>query len=148
MSSDLQQLDIKEILRILPHRYPFLLVDRILEVVPGERIVGLKNVTFNEPFFQGHFPSEPVMPGVLIMEGLAQVGAIMAYLADPEMVGNKLVYFAGMDGVRFRQKVGPGDQLILELVTLKRKMKMWRMAGKAFVDKKLVAEGELMATFG
>lgn len=148
MSSDIQQLDIKEILRVLPHRYPFLLVDRVLEVVPGERIVGLKNVTFNEPFFQGHFPGEPVMPGVLIMEGLAQVGAIMAYLADPGMVGNKLVYFAGMDGVRFRRKVGPGDQLILELVTLKRKMKMWRMAGKAYVDKQLVAEGELMATFG
>ncbi len=142
-----QQYDIKEILKLLPHRYPFILVDRILEVQLGERIKGLKNVTINEQFFQGHFPSEPVMPGVLILEGMAQVGALLAYLTDRQMVENKLVYFAGLDGVKFRQKVVPGDQVIFDLTVSKRKTKFWKMDGKAYVDAKLVAEAQLMASF-
>jgi len=142
-----QQIDIAGILKLLPHRYPFIMVDRILEHSKGESIKGYKNVTINEPFFQGHFPVEPVMPGVLILEGLAQVGAIMAYLTMEENIGEKLVYFAGMDGVRFRQKVVPGDQLVLETKTIKRKMRIWSLEGKAYVNDRLVAEAKLMATF-
>lgn len=148
MEAILSQLDIKEILQTLPHRYPFVMVDRVLEVVAGESITALKNVSINEPFFQGHFPVEPVMPGVLIMEGLAQAGAIMAYLSMQDQIGEKLVYFAGMDGVRFRQKVVPGDQLIMKVKTVRQKMKIWTLEGKAYVDDKVVAEAKLMATFG
>ena len=142
-----QQYDISEILKILPHRYPFVLVDRILEIELGNSIKGLKNVTINEPFFQGHFPSEPVMPGVLIMEGMAQVGAMLAYLTEKDKIGNSLVYFAGMDGVRFRRKVVPGDQIIYQLKILKRKSKLFKIEGKAFVDDALAAEAVLLATF-
>jgi 3-hydroxyacyl-[acyl-carrier-protein] dehydratase len=148
MQADPQQLDILEILKILPHRYPFLMVDRITAVTPGDVITGYKNVTMNENFFQGHFPGQPVMPGVLVLEGMAQVGAILAYLTDPEAVANKLVYFAGLDGVKFRQKVVPGDRLHYELAVSRRKARFWKMAGKAFVDDRLVAEAELLATFG
>jgi len=145
--TDQQQYDISEILKILPHRYPFILVDRILEIEVGNSIKGLKNVTINEPFFQGHFPSEPVMPGVLIMEGMAQIGAILAYLTEKDKIGNSLVYFAGMDGVRFRKKVVPGDQIIYQLKILKRKSKLFKIEGKAFVDDALAAEAVLLATF-
>ena len=147
MNSDSKQIDIIEILKLLPHRYPFVLVDRVIEVVPGERIVCLKNVTINENFFQGHFPTEPVMPGVLIMEGLAQAGALLAYLTGGDTVEGKLVYFAGMDKVRFRRKVTPGDQLIFELTVNKRKGRIWKLDGKAYVGEELAAEGQLMATF-
>lgn len=147
MSVDPKRLDIKEILNLLPHRYPFIMVDRIVDIELGVSIKGIKNVSMNENFFQGHFPGEPVMPGVLMLEGMAQVGALLAYLTDREMAGNKLVYFAGLDKVKFRQKVGPGDQLLYELTVLKRKSRFWVMAGKATVDGKLVAEAELMATF-
>ena len=147
MSIDAAAIDIKEIMRLLPHRYPFLLVDRILEIEKAKSITGLKNVTINEPFFQGHFPSEPVMPGVLILEGMAQVGGILAYHSIPEMVGEKLIYFAGIDKVRFRQPVVPGDQLLVEMVVLKQKGKIWKMAGKAKVNGNLVAEAELLAAF-
>ena len=147
MASEEKYIDVTEILRLLPHRYPFVLVDRVLEVEPGERIVCLKNVTINEEFFQGHFPGAPVMPGVLIMEGLAQAGALLAYLTGGDTVEGKLVYFAGMDNVRFRQKVVPGDQLIFKLSVNKRKGRIWKLDGKAYVDDKLAAEGELMATF-
>ena len=140
-------MDIKDILAILPHRYPFVMVDRILEIEVGKYIVGLKNVTFNEPFFQGHFPGEPVMPGVLIMEGMAQVGALLAYRSIPEAIGNKLVYFAGLDGVRFRKVVRPGDQVIYRLEIIKLKAKLSKMSGKAYVDDQLVAEAELLASF-
>ena len=118
MASDISTLDIKEIVRLLPHRYPFLLVDRILEGEKGKSMVGLKNVSMNEPFFQGHFPSDPIMPGVLILEGMAQVGGILAFYSLPEMVGEKLIYFAGIDKVRFRRPVVPGDQLIFEMAVL------------------------------
>jgi 3-hydroxyacyl-[acyl-carrier-protein] dehydratase len=147
MASDIATLNIKEIVRLLPHRYPFLLVDRILEGEKNKSLVGLKNVSMNEPFFQGHFPSDPIMPGVLILEGMAQVGGILAFYSIPEMVGEKLIYFAGIDKVRFRRPVVPGDQLIFEMVVLKHKGKIWKMAGTAKVDNEVVAEAEFMAAF-
>ncbi len=146
MSENNNQHEIGEILRMLPHRYPFVLVDRVLDVTMGESIKVLKNVTINEPFFQGHFPVEPVMPGVLIMEGLAQAGILLVYLTEPEKVSAGLIYFAGMDKVRFRRKVVPGDQLIYELRILKQKSRVVKLEAKAYVDGKLAAEGELLAT--
>ncbi len=140
--------DIQAILRRLPHRYPFLLVDRVLEFVPGERILALKNVTMNEPFFQGHFPSQPVMPGVLIVEALAQAGGILACeMRGAEHQGD-IVYFMGMDQVRFRRPVVPGDQLLLEARVTKMRSRAAKMSGRARVGDRLVAEAELMASFG
>ncbi len=140
-------IDILGILELLPHRYPFILVDRVLELEKGKSIVGLKNVSMGEPFFQGHFPGEPVMPGVLILEGMAQVGGLLAYLSAPDMIGEKLVYFAGLDKVRFRKIVRPGDQLIFKLDMIRQKTKLTKMSGKAYVNDELVTEAELMATF-
>jgi beta-hydroxyacyl-ACP dehydratase FabZ len=141
-------LDIMAIMRRLPHRYPFLLIDRIIKIVPGEEIVALKNVTMNEPFFQGHFPARPVMPGVLIMEALAQAGGVLAAeIRGPDKQG-EIIYFMGMDHVRFRRPVVPGDQLILEARVLKMRSKVAKMAGRALVDGQAVAEAELMASFG
>jgi 3-hydroxyacyl-[acyl-carrier-protein] dehydratase len=140
-------MDINEVMRILPHRYPFLLVDRVVEHEAGKRIVGLKNVTINEPFFQGHFPGHPVMPGVLIIEGMAQVGGILAYLASDDEVRKKVCYFAAIDNAKFRRPVRPGDQLRIEMTALACKRGMWVFAGKAYVADKLVAEAELKATF-
>lgn len=137
-------LDIKAIMQVLPHRYPFLLVDRILDFVPGEQVVGLKNVTINEPFFQGHFPGNPIMPGVLIVEAMAQVGGFML-LNSQDNPDNKLVLFMGMDNVRFRKPVVPGDQIRFELVMLRFRKTVCKMSGKAFVGEDLVAEAELMA---
>lgn len=147
MAGDISTLDIKEIVQLLPHRYPFLLVDRILSGEKEKSMVGLKNVSMNEPFFQGHFPSDPIMPGVLILEGMAQVGGILAFYSIPEMVGEKLIYFAGIDKVRFRRPVVPGDQLIFEMKVIKHKGKIWKMAGTAKVDNVVVAEAEFMAAF-
>ena len=147
MADDIVTLDIKEIVRLLPHRYPFLLVDRILAGEKNKSMTGLKNVSMNEPFFQGHFPSDPIMPGVLILEGMAQVGGILAFYSIPEMVGTKLIYFAGIDKVRFRRPVVPGDQLIYEMTVIKHKGKIWKMAGTAMVDGDIVAEAEFMAAF-
>ena len=136
---------LQEILNILPHRYPFLLVDRIVEVVPGKRLLAIKNVSFNEPHFMGHFPDHPVMPGVLILEAMAQAGALLAGKTDPASVCSRLVYFMTIDKVRFRKPVIPGDQLRLELTLLKRRRDIWRFAGKAYVGDMLVTEAELMA---
>lgn len=147
-NTTVENIDILEILRLLPHRYPFVMIDRVLSVVPDQKVEALKNVTINEPFFQGHFPSKPVMPGVMMLEGMAQAGGILAYCTEPENVGVKLLYFAGLDKVRFRQPVGPGDQLIYKVEVLKKKRGIWKLKGEAFVDEKLVAEAELMASFG
>lgn len=143
-----QPLTVEEIQRILPHRYPFLLVDRILSMEKEKRIVGVKNVSINEPFFQGHFPGKPIMPGVLIIEALAQVGGILALLSTPEHLGNPSVFLLGVDKVRFRKPVIPGDQLILELETLRSGKKFWKLQGKALVNQTLVTEAELMASVG
>ncbi len=142
-----KSLDLEEIQRILPHRYPFLLVDRVLSLELGKRIVAVKNITFNEPFFQGHFPGRPIMPGVLIMEALAQVGGILALLSTPENQGSPILLL-GMDKVRFRKPVVPGDQLRLEVESIRGGKRFWRMQCQAFVNDTLVTEGELMAAVG
>jgi len=135
-----------DIMKLLPHRYPFLLVDRIDEFEAGKRIVGTKNVTINEPFFQGHFPGHPIMPGVLILEAMAQVGGLYAYIAK-EMDENQVTYFLGIDKAKFRKPVLPGDVLQLDLELLKVRRGIYFFKGKALVDGKLVAEAELKATF-
>lgn len=137
--------DIASIMSIMPHRYPFLLVDRITELEPGKRVVGIKNVTINEPFFQGHFPGHPIMPGVLIIEAMAQVGGVLL-LSSVEDPRGKLVYFSGIDAARFRQSVLPGDQLRFELELLKLRGSLCKMRGTGWVDGTLVAEAELMST--
>ena len=138
-------IDVKEIMQILPHRYPFLLVDRIESLKEGEEIVGIKNVSINEPFFVGHFPGNPIMPGVLIIEAMAQVGGVLAFHSSPKEWAGSLVYFMGIDKVRFRKPVVPGDQLRLKLTTIRQKQKVFKMRGEAYVGDTLVAEAELMA---
>jgi len=136
--------DICGIMRSIPHRYPFLLVDRVLELEARKRIVALKNVTINEPFFQGHFPGAPVMPGVLIIEAMAQSGAVLL-LHDMEERESKLVYFTGIDKARFRRTVEPGDQLRLTLEVLKLRSRTCKMKGTAEVDGKIAAEAEILS---
>jgi beta-hydroxyacyl-ACP dehydratase FabZ len=138
-------LDVKEILNYIPHRYPFLLVDRIVEIHGDEKIVGIKNVSFNENFFQGHFPDRPVMPGVLICEAMAQVGAIFAHNARGGRDDNKVFVLTGLDNVKFKRPVEPGDQLRMELTILKRRGSFWKMQGVATVDGKMVAQAEISA---
>jgi 3-hydroxyacyl-[acyl-carrier-protein] dehydratase len=133
---------INEILAILPQRYPFLLVDRIVETDGQTHMVGLKNVTINEPFFQGHFPEHPVMPGVLLVEALAQVGVMLLLNNDPDR-SSKLVYFSGIDKCRFRQPVVPGDQLRIEVTVLKQRDRYYKMKGQASVDGNVAVEAEL-----
>ena len=141
-----KQYDIQKIMGYLPHRYPFLLVDRILELIPGEKVTALKNVTMNEPFFQGHFPGRPIMPGVLIVEAMAQAGGVLAFESSPDIQQGGVIYFMAVDKVKFRKPVVPGDQLILEVQLLKQRAKTVKMAGIAFVDGKRASEAELMAT--
>ncbi len=141
-------LSIEEIMEILPHRPPFLLVDRILEMELNKRIVGIKNVTMNEPFFVGHFPGKPIMPGVLIVEAMAQVAGILYIKSVMGEIGDKLLYFMGMDKVKFRRPVVPGDQLRIEMEVLKRHRRGWKLRGKALVEGKLAVEGELLAFVG
>jgi beta-hydroxyacyl-ACP dehydratase FabZ len=137
-------MDIREIMGRIPHRYPFLLVDRVLELEPGKSIVAIKNVTMNEPFFQGHFPGAPVMPGVLIIEALAQAGAVLL-LSDIPDRASKLVYFTGIDEARFRRPVVPGDQVRLSMEVLKLRARTCKMRGRAEVDGELAAEAEIMS---
>ncbi len=136
-------MDVNEIRKLIPHRYPFLLVDRIVEVEPNRRIVALKNVTVNESFFQGHFPNRPIMPGVLICEAMAQVGAILAGCSEHD--SDKVFVLTGLDRARFKQPVEPGDQLRIELEISKRRKNYFRLAAHATVDGKQVAEAELSA---
>ncbi|HUO76306.1 MAG TPA: 3-hydroxyacyl-ACP dehydratase FabZ [Thermodesulfovibrionales bacterium] len=135
-------MDIKEIQNILPHRYPFLLVDRILEMDKGTKAVGIKNVTVNEPFFMGHFPGNPIMPGVLIVEALAQLAGLLAFLSG---VQGDAVYFMSIEKAKFRKPVVPGDQLRLEITTLHQRANVWKFSGNAKVDEKIVAEAEFTA---
>jgi len=136
-------IDINEIMQLMPHSYPFLLVDRIIEFEPAKRVVGIKNVTFNEPFFTGHFPGRPIMPGVLIVEALAQTGGVLAFKSFPDKKG--LVFFTGIDGARFRKPVIPGDQIRLVLEVVKHRREIWVFEGKAYVDNDVVAEARIMA---
>ena len=141
----------EDIIKILPHRYPFLMVDRIIEMEPEKRVVGIKNVTANEPFFRGHFPGNPIMPGVLVIEAMAQVGGVLACLSVHGPMDKERqtpVFFMSMDKVKFRKPVVPGDQLRLEADALRTGSSIWKMAGKAFVGDTLVAEAELVAKIG
>ena len=137
-------MDNVEIQGLLPHRYPFLLVDQIREWEADRRIVGIKNVTINEPFFQGHFPGRPVMPGVLILEAMAQVGGVLAFKSLSQQ-GRPVVYLTGVDGAKFRRPVVPGDQLRFEVDVLKKRPPFWKMAAKAYVESELVCEAEITA---
>lgn len=142
-----QTMDIQRILSILPHRYPFLLVDRVVECVPGSHIKAYKNVSVNEPFFQGHFPGVPIMPGVLILEALAQTGGLLAAAGMGDLA-DKLFLFTGLDGVKFRRQVVPGDRLDLECSNVRMKLKLCKMEARAFVDGKLAAEARITAAIG
>ena len=140
-------MDIHEVLKVLPHRYPFVLIDRVLECEDGKRITALKNVTINEPFFQGHFPHHPVMPGVLIIEALAQAAAIMSFRSlTEERTETTVYYFVGIDNARFKRPVTAGDQLLLHVETLRVVKGIWKYSARATVADQLVAEAELMCT--
>ena len=141
-------MNIEKILSLLPHRYPFLLVDRVVECEPGSYIKAYKNVTFNEPFFQGHFPGAPIMPGVLILEALAQTGGLLAAQGLAGGLENKLFLFTGLDKVKFRRQVVPGDRLDLECSNMRMKLKLCKLDAKAFVDGKLACEAEITAALG
>jgi 3-hydroxyacyl-[acyl-carrier-protein] dehydratase len=135
-------LTINEIMKYLPHRYPFLLVDRIVDLKPGERALGVKNVTINEPFFQGHFPGQPIMPGVLVIEAMAQVAGVMAFRSGME---GKSVYFMSIENAKFRRPIVPGDQVMMEIKVLKQRGNVWKFSGVATVDGKPVSEAEFTA---
>jgi 3-hydroxyacyl-[acyl-carrier-protein] dehydratase len=137
-------IEITEIMSLLPHRYPFLLIDRVVELEPEKRIVAVKNVTINEPFFMGHFPGKPIMPGVLIVEAMAQAGGVLAFKSFPGMHGN--VFFMGIDSARFRKPVIPGDQLKMVVEVVKHRREIWIFEGNTFVNEQKVAEARLMAT--
>jgi beta-hydroxyacyl-ACP dehydratase FabZ len=139
---------ITDIMSFIPHRYPFIMIDRILELEPRKKVIALKNVTINEPFFQGHYPGTPVMPGVMIIEGMGQAGAILYIESLPPEKKGSLLYFMALDKVRFRKPVIPGDQIIFEVEMVRERSKAVKMAGIATVDGNRVAEAELMATIG
>lgn len=140
-------MDITKIMKFLPHRYPFLLVDRVLELVPNERVVAIKNVTMNEPHFPGHFPGHPVMPGVLMIEALAQTAGLLAFKSSgKEVTENSVIYFVGIDGARFKRPVVPGDQVRMEATILRHTRGIWKFAAKATVEGQLACEAELMCT--
>ena len=139
-------IDVPMIQQLLPHRYPFLLVDRVVEFEAHQRVLGIKNVTINEPFFQGHFPGLPVMPGVLVIEALAQAGAVMAMRASKFDPASQVIYFMAIDKVKFRKPVVPGDQLRLEVKPLRKGAAIWKMEGRALVDGQVVAEAEFLAS--
>lgn len=139
-------LDIHQILSILPHRYPLVMVDRVTDIIPGKSIQGHKCVSFNEPWFQGHFPQRPIMPGVLILECLAQIGGILAYASDPFDPTSNLMFFLGIDKAKFRHTVTPGDRLDLHAEVLHHRSNVWKIRGEASVDGTLCAEGELLAS--
>jgi 3-hydroxyacyl-[acyl-carrier-protein] dehydratase len=141
-------MQISEIMENLPHRYPFVMVDRVVELEPGHRIVTLKNVTINEPFFQGHFPGNPIMPGVLILEAMAQSAGVLTFESLPPEKRNILVYFMGIDRARFRRMVVPGDQLVFEIILKRLKTRAVKATGQARVDGELAVEAELMASIG
>ena len=142
-------MDIQEILKYLPHRYPFLLVDRVIEIKEGDSLIALKNVTMNELFFTGHFPGEPVMPGVLILESMAQAAAILAYKTTNSLPSDGVIhYFAGIDKARFRRMVVPGDQLRLEVKFLRAIRNVWKLSGNAFVGDELACSAEFLSARG
>jgi len=141
----LNTIDIHEIQKLLPHRYPFLLIDRVLEYTPGESLVGIKNITFNEPQFTGHFPQRVIMPGVLILEALAQATGLLAFKSVEDLrTDNSLYYLAGIDNARFKRPVEPGDQLRLEVKIVKNKRNLWKFSGEATVDGELVVSADIM----
>jgi 3-hydroxyacyl-[acyl-carrier-protein] dehydratase len=140
-------MDVTQIMKYLPHRYPFLLVDRVLELVPNKHIVALKNISMNEPQFPGHFPNHPVMPGVLMIEALAQTAGLLAFKSGGDEIGpNSVVYFVGIDGARFKRPVVPGDQLRMEATVLRVTRGIWKFAVKGTVDGQIACEAELMCT--
>jgi 3-hydroxyacyl-[acyl-carrier-protein] dehydratase len=145
MATDPDFIDILGIMQMLPHRYPFLLVDRVVECNPGESLEAYKNVTINEPFFQGHFPGLPVMPGVLILEALAQAGGVLLVKSTEEDLNEKVLLFTGMEKVRFRKPVRPGDKLMLRLDDFRRKLNLLKISGRAMVDGHLAAQAQLTA---
>jgi beta-hydroxyacyl-ACP dehydratase FabZ len=140
-----EAMGIEEILRLLPHAYPFVFVDRVIALEPDKRIVCLKNVTFNEPYFQGHFPGRPIMPGVLLVEAMAQAGGVLVLHSHEEEYAGRNVYFLGMDRVRFRKVVRPGDQVVMEAQVLRRRGSVWKINCRCRVDDEMVAEADLMA---
>lgn len=137
--------DISKIMEAIPHRYPFLLVDKVLEIDPGVSAVGIKNVTINEPFFPGHFPQKPVMPGVLILEAMAQTAGIVAITKLGDDAAGKVVYFMAIDDAKFRKPVGPGDQLKMHITTIRGRGAVWKFEGVSKVDDEVVAEAKLTA---
>jgi 3-hydroxyacyl-[acyl-carrier-protein] dehydratase len=145
MNDTIEQIDITQILKYLPHRYPFLLIDRVIDYKVGEYLVGIKNVTMNEPFFQGHFPGRPIMPGVLILEAIAQATGVLAFkTANSFPEDGVLYYLVGIDEARFKQPVVPGDQLQLNVKVVKSKRRIWKFSGEATVDGNTVATAEVM----
>lgn len=145
-SNENVKLDIHQILNVLPHRHPFVMVDRVTEVVSNKYIRGHKCVTYNEPYFPGHFPQRPIMPGVLVLESLAQIGGILAYVSDPFDPTTNLMYFLGIDKVRFRHTIVPGDRMDLHVQVIHHRSNVWKLRGEVTVDGTLCTEGELLAS--